>query len=148
MSILKSLQRLEELIRIIPPLLSEIPGEEFDRKPQPNKWSKKEILGHLIDSAANNHQRFIRIQYEKEPVIFYDQDKWNSLNHHQDLDRKHLLEFWINYNRHLVQLASKISNENLERRGVGKDGQPKTLAWYIEDYVEHMEHHLRQMVEY
>jgi len=148
MSILNSLQRLEELTQIIPPLLSAIPDEELSHKPQPNKWSKKQILGHLIDSAANNHQRFVRIQYEKEPIIFYDQDQWNLLNHHQDLDRKHLVEFWIVYNKHLVQLASKIAGENLERKGIGKDGQPKTLGWYIEDYVVHMEHHLRQIVEY
>jgi len=148
MSILKSLQRLEELIQIIPPSLSAIPDEEFNRKPQLHKWSKKQILGHLIDSAANNHQRFVRIQYEKEPVIFYDQDQWNLLNHHQDLDRMHLVEFWIVYNKHLVQLASKIGVQNLERKGIGKDGEPKTLGWYIEDYVVHMEHHLRQIVEY
>ena len=148
MSILKSLQRLEELVLIIPPLLSEIPEKEFNHKPQPHKWSKKQILGHLIDSAANNHQRFVRIQCEKEPVIFYDQDKWNLLNHHQDLDRKHLVEFWTVYNKHLLQLAAGIANENLELQGIGKDGQPKTLGWYIEDYVVHMEHHLRQMVQY
>jgi hypothetical protein len=142
------MQRLKELIQVIPPLLRKIPESEFSYKPAPNKWSKKEILGHLIDSAANNQQRFIRIQYEREPVIFYDQDQWNVLNYHQDVDAKHLIEFWTIYNKHLIQLASKISNENLDRKGVGKDGQPKTLGWYIEDYVIHMEHHLRQIVEY
>src|SRR5262245_30065220 len=112
-----SLERLLYLVEIIPGLIDRIPDEEFNRKPAPGKWSKKEILGHLVDSAANNQQRFIRIQYEKEPVIFYDQDKWNLYNHHQDVSKEHLIEFWKIYNAHLHQLASKISLENLERKG-------------------------------
>ena len=145
MSVANSLKRLEELVKTIPHRLREIPETEFIRKPAANKWSKKEILGHLIDSAANNHQRFVRIQYENEPVIFYDQDQWNLLNHHQDLDREHLVEFWIIYNKHLVQLASKIPEAILLRKGIGKDGQARTLGWYIQDYVVHMEHHLKQL---
>ena len=143
-----SLERLLYLVEIIPTLIDRLPEEEFNRKPAPGKWSKKEILGHLVDSAANNHQRFIRIQYEDEPVIYYDQDKWNFYNHHQDLSKEHLLQFWKIYNTHLHQLASKISPGNFERRGRGKDGTAKTLAWYIEDYVVHLEHHLKQIVEY
>ena len=145
MSIAYSLKRLEQLTQEIPIWLLNIPESEFERKPAPHKWSKKQILGHLIDSAANNHQRFIRIQYENEPVIFYDQDQWNLLNHHQDADRKNLVDFWIMYNKHLVQLASRIPEERLQRKGRGKDGEAKTLGWYIQDYVVHMEHHLKQL---
>ena len=148
MPITESLKRLNYLIEIIPPLLDQISDQDFDFKPQPLKWSKKQILGHLVDSAANNQQRFIRIQYENEPIIFYDQDKWNLHNHHQELSRKHLIEFWAIYNTHLIQLASRIPAANLERKGIGKDGIARTLLWYIEDYVVHMEHHLRQIVEY
>ena len=143
-----SLERLAYLLEIIPPLLLKTDEKDFQKKPAPNKWSKKEILGHLVDSAANNHQRFIRIQYENEPVIFYDQDKWNLLNHHQDLEKKQLVEFWRIYNTHLMHVASRITDENLERKGIGNDGSPKTLAYYIEDYIVHLEHHLRQIISY
>lgn len=70
-SIQPFLKRLEYLCATVPGIISTIAETEFCFKPLPEKWSKKQILGHLIDSAANNHQRFIRIQYEQEPVIFY-----------------------------------------------------------------------------
>jgi DinB superfamily len=148
MEINQALERLSSLIKIIPSLISKIPDEEFDSNPAPGKWSKKQILGHLIDSAANNHQRFIRIQFEEEPAIFYDQDNWNLYNHHQELSKKHLIAFWTIYNIHLIHLASRIPASHLNRNGKGKDGTLNTLAWYIEDYVKHMEHHLRQIVNY
>jgi len=142
------MERLSYLVNIIPALISKIPDEEFDRIPAPGKWSKKQILGHLIDSATNNHQRFIRIQFENEPAIYYDQDNWNLHNHHQELSKKHHIAFWTIYNIHLIHLVSRIPTGHLNRKGKGKDGVLKTLAWYIEDYVTHMEHHLRQMVNY
>jgi DinB superfamily len=148
MPVTESLKRLNFLVEIIPPLLDQISEQDFDFKPQPLKWSKKEILGHLVDSAANNQQRFIRIQYENEPLIFYDQDKWNTLNGHADIPKKRLIEFWKIYNRHMIHIAERIPEESLHRKGTSKDGVPRTLAWYIQDYVVHMEHHLRQMVEY
>lgn len=70
-----SVQRLQYLIDIIPEKLAGINEREFGLKPAVTKWSKKEMLGHLIDSATNNHQRFIRVQYENAPVIVYDQVK-------------------------------------------------------------------------
>jgi hypothetical protein len=80
MSIDVSIQRLEYLLEVIPAKLSALNDGFFSQKTDPLKWSRKEILGHLIDSAANNHQRFIRIQYENEPVIFYDQNKWIEMH--------------------------------------------------------------------
>jgi len=148
MEINQSLERLSHLVNIIPPLISKIPEEEFNLNPAPGKWSKKQILGHLLDSAANNHQRFVRIQFENVPSIYYDQDNWNLYNHHQDLSKKHLIDFWTIYNTHLIQLVARIPAENLERKGKGKDGSLNSLSWYIEDYVKHMEHHLKQIVNY
>jgi hypothetical protein len=70
--ITQSLHRLHYLCRIIPPLLLVIDEQTFSHKPAPGKWSKKEIPGHLVDSANNNHQRFLRAQFEDVPAIFYD----------------------------------------------------------------------------
>jgi hypothetical protein len=70
-----SINRLQDLLDVVPAKLSRIKDTDFVYKPAPDKWSKKEILGHLIDSAANNHQRFIRAQYENIPTIVYDPNK-------------------------------------------------------------------------
>ncbi|SEI97508.1 Putative FMN-binding domain-containing protein [Dyadobacter sp. SG02] len=148
MDITTAIDRLTWLCQHIPALIEAIPVAELESKPAPEKWSKKEILGHLIDSAANNHQRFIRIQSEHEPVIFYNQDDWVGLSRYNDIAAEQLVATWKHYNLHLAAIAKAIAPENLSRSGVGRDGQPHTLKWYFDDYVDHMEHHLRQIVAY
>ncbi|OJV14465.1 MAG: hypothetical protein BGO21_17230 [Dyadobacter sp. 50-39] len=148
MDIYTAIDRLTWLCEYIPALIGAIPEAELAGKSTPEKWSKKEILGHLIDSAANNHQRFIRIQSEDEPVIFYNQNDWVGLSQHQVMDPAQLIATWKYYNLHLASIAKAISPENLGRYGIGRDGQKHTLKWYFDDYVDHMEHHLRQIVAY
>ena len=74
----QALEKLNYIVEKVPKLLSQISEEKISEKPSPNKWSKKEIIGHLIDSATNNHHRFIRGQFEDIPDIRYDQDEWNK----------------------------------------------------------------------
>ncbi|HEU4633257.1 MAG TPA: DinB family protein [Flavisolibacter sp.] len=143
-----SLQRLDYLCNNIPPLLHHLPEEEFSFQPAPEKWSKKQILGHLIDSAANNHQRFIRVQYEEMPTLFYDQNKWNALSHYNQKSTAELIEFWTLYNKHLVHIIQNMAAENLERKCKTGEREPVTLRWLIDDYVKHLEHHLHQLVDY
>ncbi|HTB26511.1 MAG TPA: DinB family protein, partial [Puia sp.] len=107
--------RLEYLCDTIPVLLTNIDDHSFSEKVKPEKWSKKEIIGHLIDSATNNHQRFVRVQFEDKPNIVYDQNKWNSYNFYQQIDRQQIINFWTVYNRQLIELIRRIPNENLER---------------------------------
>lgn len=142
----RSTARLEQLIAFVPGKLSEMDETAFSRRPAPGKWSPKEILGHLVDSAANNHQRFIRTQYEEQPLIVYNQDEWNRLNGYGHLNGQHVIVFWELYNRHLLAVIRLIPEENsgkLCRSG----GEPVTLAWLIDDYITHMEHHLRQITD-
>ena len=120
MSVISSLDKLQYLCHIIPLLLEQIPETEFAFKSISTKWSKKEILGHLIDSATNNHQRFIRIQYENEPIIFYDQNQWNELSKYNMIDSAQLILFWKSYNQHLTEIIKAIPNENLKKNGVRK----------------------------
>ncbi|WP_426294598.1 DinB family protein [Dyadobacter endophyticus] len=148
MDITASIDRLTWLCEHIPALIEAIPVTALESKPTPEKWSKKEILGHLIDSAANNHQRFIRIQSENEPVIFYNQNDWVGLSRYNEIATEQLIATWKHYNLHLAAVAKAIRPENLSRNGVGRDGQPHTLKWYFDDYVDHMEHHLHQIVSY
>ncbi len=148
MSIQQSIARLQYLCDTIPALLTHIPESEFSRKPAPGKWSDKEILGHLIDSATNNHQRFVRAQFEEIPTIVYDQNNWNTYSHYQMLDSKQLILFWETYNRHILALIQHISPENLSKTCWNGGEAPQTLEWLFIDYVAHMEHHLKQMLSY
>ena len=106
------------------------------------------MLGHLIDSATNNHQRFVRAQFEQIPVIVYDQNNWNSYSHYNLLDSKQLILFWETYNRHILSLVRSIDPENLNRTCFNGGEQAQTIAWLFIDYVVHMEHHLQQMLTY
>jgi hypothetical protein len=144
----QSIERLDYLCGRIPDILRQIPDDAFSHKPAPEKWSKKEIIGHLIDSAANNHQRFIRIQFENEPKITYDQEKWNLYGYYNQLDKEHVIGFWEKYNLHLLEIIKRIPPHNLNLTGLTGGDEKLSLGWLIEDYVKHMEHHLKQVVDY
>lgn len=140
-----TIERLEHLLDTIPAALEHMPDTEFSFKPAPGVWSRKEILGHLIDSAANNHQRFIRTRYENVPFIVYNQDQWNVLNYYDQADKKHLIAFWTLYNRHLLQLMKHIPDNELGKTCNTGDAAPVTLGRLIQDYLQHLEHHLLQI---
>ncbi len=106
------------------------------------------MLGHLIDSATNNHQRFIRGQFEDTPFIIYDQNNWVACSRYQDMESAHVIAFWEAYHRHLLEVIKRIPEESLSRKCKTNEPEPVTLQWLIEDYVVHQEHHLRQIVEY
>ena len=143
----KAISRLTYIIEKVPSILAEIGEENMSLKPLPNKWSKKEIIGHLIDSATNNHQRFVRRQFETLPEIRYEQDKWNEYGFYQQIDSKQIISFWTIYNKQLIEIIKRIPTENLKRQiKVGEN--LLTLDFLIADYVEHLEHHLRQVTEY
>lgn len=142
-----SIERLQYLCDNIPDLLNQIDGDVFSKKEQINKWSKKEILGHLIDSATNNHQRFVRAQFESNPEIVYDQVNWNLFSFYQQMDSRDLIQFWFTYNKHLISLIGNMPKESLSRT-CSVAGNLLTLQFLIDDYVLHLEHHLKQIISY
>lgn len=146
MSIQQSIAHVQYLCDTIPTLLTQIPEADFAHKPAPGKWSYKEMLGHLIDSATNNHQRFVRAQFEESPTIVYDQNNWNTYSHYNLLDSQQLILFWETYNRHLLALIRNIAPESLNKTCWNGGETPQTLEWLFIDYVAHMEHHLKQML--
>lgn len=148
MSIQASIKRLNLLCERIPELLEQIPESEFTREPAPKKWSKKAILGHLIDSATNNHHRFVRAQFETAPAIFYNPDLWNDHSDYLKMDSHHLIQFWTIYNKHLVFLLQNLPEQYLVNEVNTGGSQPVTLSFVISDYVDHLEHHLKEIVNY
>lgn len=143
----ESIIKFDKIIDKAVDLLLEISDEEMSRKVSPDKWSKKEILGHLIDSATNNHQRFIRAQYESNPQIIYDQNKWNEFNFYQEIESSQIINFWTIYNRQIIEIIKRIPKENLANQ-VSVGEKIMTLEFIIDDYVEHLEHHLKQLIAY
>ena len=143
----KTINRLNLIIDKVPSILTEIGEENMSAKPLPTKWSKKEIIGHLIDSATNNHQRFVRGQFEYNPEIRYDQNKWNEFSFYQQIDSKQIISFWTFYNKQLIEIIKRIPIENMKRH-IKVGGNLLTIEYLIKDYVEHLEHHLSQITKY
>jgi hypothetical protein len=117
-------------------------------RPAPNAWSKKEILGHLIDSASNNHQRFVRLQLARNLSLpKYDQEGWVRVQRYQLTDWGDLIELWRAYNLHLARVVRDVAPDMLGNLCRVGDDEPVTLQFLIEDYVAHMEHHLRELLK-
>ncbi len=110
------------------------------------KWSPKQVLGHLIDSAANNHQRFIRVQGEADLSLpGYAQDFWVDTQRYGDREWPDLIELWSSYNRHLAHVISHVPEGKADVHCKIGDGPAVTLRFVALDYVGHVRHHLRQI---
>ena len=112
------------------------------------KWSPKEELGHLIDSAANNHIRFVRAAIEPEfRGLGYAQDDWVRLHGYRNLPWAALVDVWSQYNLLLGALVKNIPEDRLETACFIGANPAVTLRFVIEDYVLHMQHHLDQLLD-
>jgi hypothetical protein len=113
----------------------------------PGKWSPQEELGHLIDSAANNHIRFVRGATEPEfRGAGYAQDDWVRLNGYRDMKWETIIAFWFQYNILLAGLVGKIPQDRLGTLCFIGANQPVTLGFVIEDYIRHMQHYIDQLL--
>lgn len=122
---------------------------QLEHRPGPGRWSKKEILGHLIDSAANNHRRFVQAQgsmAQPLELVAYDQDAWAKSGAYQSLPPATLLALWTSYNQFLLHMLAQIPESALAQECHLLNNIPVTLDWLIDDYVLHLEHHVRQII--
>jgi hypothetical protein len=110
--------------------------------PKPGSWSRREELGHLIDSATNNHIRFVLAAIDGEfRGQGYSQDKWVEAHGYQDMPWRGLVDLWYHYNALLAHLVERIPDAKMDNRCVIGSGV-QTLGFVIEDFVLHMQHHL------
>jgi DinB superfamily len=117
------------------------------------KWTPKELLGHLIDSAVNNHQRFVRAQIPAHlnngvlELDGYAQNDWVAVNHYATRDWGELLELWDAMNTHILHLMDNVDPSKLQTHVKISGGEPITLEALMVDYVGHQKHHLAQILE-
>jgi hypothetical protein len=114
----------------------------------PGTWSRKQILGHVIDSALNNVHRFVRAQREDELAMpDYDQPAWVAAGGYQDRPWGDLVRLWAGLNDHLAHVISRIPTEHLETPCRIGGSEPLTLEFLVRDYVRHLRHHLQQILD-
>ncbi len=128
------------------PLSSIAPGKT-SVKENPDKWSKKEILGHLIDSAANNHQRFVRAGYNAAADFPpYSQNDWVRIQKYNESEWADLIAFWSAYNLHLCHIIDCLPEEARSSPcNIGKE-EPVSLEFVIKDYLRHLRHHMEVLL--
>jgi hypothetical protein len=137
--------------------LRTLPDRADAARPAPNKWSPREIIGHLIDSASVNHQRFVRAQLQDELVFpTYEQDLWVARQGYQEQDWTGLLARWEAFNEQVASTVEHISERDMTRprfdhnlhmiawRTVSPTS-PTTLEYFVTDYIGHLRHHLGQI---
>jgi len=120
---------------------------DWDFKIREENWSNKEIIGHLIDSAQINLQRFVRCTYEQDFKLVYAQNEWVAAAHYQNADIKEVLDLWILLNRQIIRVLINYPEDRLDVTcDIGKtEVQLYSVKWLAEDYVRHMQHHLGQI---
>ncbi|PYS21384.1 MAG: DinB family protein [Acidobacteria bacterium] len=151
------LDNFKQTIDSAAPRLLKISEPQSQQPRAEDHWSSKQIIGHLIDSAANNHARFVLGQL-KDDLVFpgYDQNGWVKTNHYQDAPWPQLVELWRAYNLHLQHVMAHADKSKLNTpctlhtlqeiafKTVPKS-EPVTLEYLMKDYVDHLNHHLAQI---
>lgn len=124
--------------------LSALDEDTIREKPSPDRWSIAEVIGHLIDSANNNHQRFIRAQ-DVESLIFprYDQNLWVANAGYHGSPWNEIVELWALYNLQLARIIARVPTSQLETECTITPYEPCTLGFLITDYLDHLKHHLK-----
>ena len=141
-----TVNQIKNSFKIVRELILQTSAEEAEFKARPEKWSKKQILGHLCDSAINNLQRFTEVQYESKPykIMGYKQDELVLANDYQHAPIEQILNLWLALNTQIIALIINQTNETLQYEII-IGAELKTLRWLMEDYATHLHHHVKQL---
>ena len=139
-------ERLKSVINGAEPRLRHIDIAETSKPILPGGWSRRQVMGHLIDSASNNHQRFVRAA-QQATLEFpgYDQTGNVRVQAPQEADWDMLVSLWASYNRYLAHVIARLPANKLDTVCRIGSGEPVTLSFVVTDYLAHMVHHLQQI---
>ena len=149
---------LQLIIDQVRPQLLKLDDQQAAQAPAPGKWSPKQIIGHLIDSASNNHQRFMRAQFTDDLVFQgYQQEEWVELQDYAAADWSNLVQLWYHFNWQIARVIANVPDKkrhqlrakhNLHQIAMYRipADQPATLEYFMLDYVKHLEGHIRQII--
>ena len=138
---------LKQILNLTHASLNALSEQETSVPPKSGKWCKKEILGHLIDSASNNHQRFVRAALAGSLTFpGYQQAELVELERPRKVPWKLLVEFWVSYNRYLAHVIAVLPEDAASVTCNIGDNPPCTLLYIADDYVAHIKHHLNQIL--
>ena len=153
------LEDFRETIASAAPRLLQISEAQSEQPRAEEHWSAKQIIGHLIDSATNNHARFVLAQI-KDDLVFpgYEQNSWVTIQHYQQAPWPRLVDLWRAYNLHLLHVMAFTPADQLTKRCVQHslqtiafetvtESEPATLEYLMKDYVVHLKHHLSQIFD-
>ena len=132
-------------------LLNDLPVEVITQRRNRQNRTIKQILGHLIDSASNNHQRMVRLQYSKDLLFFPDyrqeNDLWIALQNYQNADWANLIQLWKFYNLHIIHVIHSVDVTKLDNYWCDFEGTKVTLKEMIEGYLDHLHLHMKEIHE-
>jgi hypothetical protein len=129
------------------PLLMKLDNAGTSTRPSQKKWAKKQILGHLLDSAGNNHQRFVRATLQGNLTFpGYEQERLVELQKFTEVDWNFLVDFWAAQNRFLAHVINNLPADAATVTCNIGNNAPATLEWVAQDYVAHLKHHLNQIL--
>ena len=143
----KTAESLEQIIERVLTKTRALDFDQWSHKPGPAKWSKTELIGHLIDSANNNLHRFVRATYEEKFKLVYEQDEWVTIQRYGYADTKALLMLWELLNRQIIRMLEEYPKERYQVLVDTGKQQPSfhTIEYLAEDYLDHLQHHLKQL---
>ena len=140
---------IKKVIEAEESFLRDLPVEVITLRRNKQSRTVKQILGHLIDSASNNHQRMVRLQYSKDLLFFpdYRQDKdlWIALQDYQNADWENLIQLWKFYNLHIIQVIKSVDLTKLDSFWCDFEGTKVTLKEMIEGYLDHLYLHINEI---
>lgn len=140
---------IKKVIEAEESFLRDLPVEVITLRRNKQSRTVKQILGHLIDSASNNHQRMVRLQYSKDLLFFpdyrQDNDLWIALQDYQNADWENLIQLWKFYNLHIIQVIKSVDLTKLDSFWCDFQGTKVTLKEMIEGYLDHLYLHINEI---
>lgn len=141
---------INQIISVWESKLLNLPVEVISQRKNSQNRTIKQLIGHLIDSASNNQQRMVRLQYNPE-LIFPDytqsNDLWIAIQNYQESDWTNLVSFWKCYNLHIIQIIENVDVSKLNNTWTDFEGNVVTLQDMLNGYLEHLKLHMNEIEE-